>query len=233
MRLDKFLANNTPLSRREVKFALKDGDVSIDGQPVRDGAQKISSTLGISLRGETVAELGDGYFMLFKPDGVVCANTDPIHPTVFDLIDEPHTDMHVAGRLDLDTTGLVILTGDGQWSHTLTSPKRECVKRYKVEAAEALTPNMIQRLERGVVIGREKKRTKPAIVQQLSDYDIVLQITEGRYHQVKQMLAAVGNAVTQLHRESIGAIELDPTLAMGEYRPLTQAEISGTAAPTA
>ena len=226
MRLDKYLANNTSLSRKQVKTVIKHGGVLIDGAHCTNAAQHIDPTSVIELDGEQIEERGPGYFMLNKPEGVVCANSDADYPTVFDFLEEDHPGLHVAGRLDLDTTGLVLITGDGNWSHRLTSPKYKCVKRYRVLAAEFITDKMITKLESGVYIGKEKKRTAPAMTERISDDEIFLMITEGRYHQVKQMFAAVGNAVDSLHRESIGDIELDPDLAPGEYRPLTQAEVA-------
>ena len=225
MRLDRYLANNSSLSRKEVKAALKEGLVMVDSEPIKNPALHITAINQIELSGQQILERGPGYFMFFKPTGVVCANSDKDYPTVFDFIDEEHPDLHVAGRLDIDTTGLVLVTGDGNWSHRITSPKHQCVKIYRVSTAEFVNDKMIQKLETGVYIGREKKRTAPATVDQVADDQILLSITEGRYHQVKQMLAAVGNSVESLHRESIGNIELDENLHPGDYRPLTKTEI--------
>lgn len=225
MRLDKYLANNTDFSRKDVKRLLKDNVVTVNGGPIRNPATHISTGDEVVLDGDVVHERGLGYFMLNKPEGFVCANSDADHPTVFDLLEEPHPDLHVAGRLDIDTTGLVLITGDGGWSHRITSPKHECKKRYQVAAAEFITDKMIKKLEAGVFIGKEQQRTRPAIVERLSEDSIILEITEGRYHQVKQMFGALGNAVDNLHRESIGSICLDPNLLPGEYRPLTEKEI--------
>lgn len=197
----------------------------LNGSLIRNPATQVSSDDVIELDGEVIDARGPGYFMLNKPQGVVCANSDPDHPTVFDFLDEPHPDLHVAGRLDIDTTGLVLISGDGRWSHRITSPKHECKKRYQVAAAEFVTDKMIEKLETGVCIGKEQKRTKPATVERLSEDRIILEITEGRYHQVKQMFGALGNAVDSLHRESIGHIFLDPNLPPGEYRALTEEEI--------
>ncbi|MCL4165917.1 UNVERIFIED_CONTAM: hypothetical protein GTU68_023794, partial [Idotea baltica] len=191
MRLDKYLANNTSLSRRQVKTVIKHGEVYVDGEHCTNAAQHIKPSSLIEVDGERLEERGPGYFMLNKPEGVVCANNDSDYPTVFDFVDEEHPGLHVAGRLDLDTTGLVLITGDGGWSHRITSPKFKCVKRYRVHAAEFITDKMITKLESGVYIGREKKRTAPATTERISEDEILLMITEGRYHQVKQMFAAV------------------------------------------
>lgn len=225
MRLDRYLANNSSLSRREVKYAVRDGEVVVDGELASSPSVHVNQHSHIELFGEHLAERGPGYFMLFKPEGVVCANKDRDYSTVFEFITEEHPGLHVAGRLDADTTGLVLITGDGNWSHKITSPKHKCVKAYRVSTAEFVTDKMISKLETGVYIGTEKKRTAPAKVEQISEDEILLMITEGRYHQVKQMLSAVGNAVERLHRERIGDINLDSSLAPGEYRALTKAEV--------
>lgn len=225
MRLDKFLANNMDLSRRQVKYLVRDGLVSVNDEVIKNSSLHIDQDATVVVDGEPIEKIGLGYFMLNKPEGVVCANKDSEHPTVFDLIDEPHADLHVAGRLDIDTTGLVIITGDGKWSHRVTSPKYECYKKYRIHAEEFITQNMIDRLESGVFLQTEKIRTKPAHVERVADDEILLSIGEGKYHQVKRMMHSVGNAVDKLHRESIGHIVLDNTLAPGEYRPLTEQEI--------
>ena len=171
--------------------------------------------------------LGKRYFMLHKPAGYVCANKDDLHPTVFDLLDEPNmSDFHVAGRLDIDTTGLVIITNDGDWSHKITSPKHNKFKTYLVETQEPINEEAIVALEQGVQLHNEKELTRPAIVDKLASYSLRLSICEGKYHQVKRMLAAVDNKVVELHREKIANIHLDENLASGEYRPLTAAELS-------
>lgn len=226
MRLDRFLANNTAFSRKEAKRLLKDSRVSVEDVCINDPAFYISESDRVSIDGEIISVLGPGYFMLNKPEGVVCANSDPTHPTVFDLLDEPHPDLHVAGRLDIDTTGLVLVTGDGQWSHRVTSPRHECVKTYLVTTSEFITGQMISRLENGIFLEPEKIRTRPARIELLESDRMLLHISEGKYHQVKRMLHAVGNAVDTLHRIQIGSICLDESLASGEYRPLTESEIA-------
>ena len=226
MRLDKFLANNTQYSRKEIKRILRADRVTLNSELVRDPAKNIQPDSDVRLDDLPVEELGAGYFMMNKPLGVVCANSDPEHETVFDLIEEPLDKLHVAGRLDIDTTGLVRITGDGKWSHRITSPRFKCEKSYIAILSDAITDRMIEKLEQGVVLEGEIKRTAPAIVEKIAEDEIRLIITEGRYHQVKRMLAAVGTSVTELHRERIGKIYLDNALQPGEYRPLREEEIA-------
>lgn len=225
MRLDKFLSNNTDLSRREVKYLIRDGLVVVNDVVLKSASTHIDEDARVVLDGDDIKTIGLGYFMLNKPEGFVCANKDSEHPTVFDLIREPNADLHVAGRLDIDTTGLVLITGDGKWSHRVTSPRHECVKVYRVWTEEFITQNMIDRLEAGVFLQTEKIRTKPAEIEKIAEDEILLSISEGKYHQVKRMLHSVGNAVDRLHRESVGHIALDDSLAPGEYRALTPDEI--------
>ena len=134
-------------------------------------------------------------------------------------------DFHIAGRLDIDTTGLVLITNDGDWSHKITSPKKNKFKTYLVETQEPITDDALQQLRDGVQLHNEKDLTRPAIAERLGNYGLRLSISEGKYHQVKRMLAAVDNKVVELHREQIAGIKLGEDLAAGEYRPLTAAEI--------
>ena len=141
-------------------------------------------------------------------------------------LDEPNmSDFHVAGRLDIDTTGLVLITNDGDWSHKITSPKHNKFKTYLVETLEPLSEEALEQLRHGVQLHNEKDLTRPAIAELIASYSLRLSISEGKYHQVKRMLAAVDNKVVELHREKIANIELDCTLESGEYRQLTAAEI--------
>jgi len=176
--------------------------------------------------GIAVSEPKPRYYMLNKPVGCVSANKDKNSLTVFDHLTVPRRDqLHVVGRLDKDTTGLILATDDGQWSHRLTSPKHKHTKRYRVTLAEPITADARQKLEQGLMLEGEKKITKPAVVEVLKPNLIYLSIHEGRYHQVKRMLEAVGNEVIALHRESIAHIELDDALEVGQWRELTAQEI--------
>ena len=130
------------------------------------------------------------------------------------------------GRLDIDTTGLVLLTDDGRWSHRVTAPRSDCFKRYRLSTAEPIGEEVVEKFARGLFLLAEKQRLIPAQLTLLGEHEALLEIGEGKYHQVKRMFGAVGNAVVALHREAIGAIELDPALAPGEYRALTADEIA-------
>ncbi|MFO7528744.1 MAG: 16S rRNA pseudouridine(516) synthase RsuA [Marinobacter sp.] len=227
MRLDQFIANCTELSRKEAKRAIGTGTVTIDGAVCKTANRKIPDDACITLDGELLALPGERYLMMNKPEGVISATTDSEHPTALDLLPAGLTrDLHIAGRLDLDTTGLLLLTTDGQWSHRVTSPRTDCPKTYRVTLGEPLTDTAEQALVTGVVLRNEERETRPATVRRVDDRVIELTISEGRYHQVKRMLAAVGNHVEALHRIRVGVIVLDPALSPGEYRPLTEQEIA-------
>lgn len=226
MRLDKFLAHHLGVSRTIVSKELKAQKVTVNGDIVKSGAYHISPDQIVEYDGFEIIPITENrYFMLNKPQGYVCSTDDPDHPTILYFIDEPMAEkLHSAGRLDLDTTGLVLLTDDGKWSHRITSPKHHCEKVYQVTVEQPLTANLIDIFKQGIQLKSEKTLTEPAKLIIIDDYHAELTISEGRYHQVKRMFAAVNNHVTQLHRKQIGNIVLD--IPEGEYRPLTQDEIN-------
>ncbi|MGC7589081.1 16S rRNA pseudouridine(516) synthase RsuA [Bisgaard Taxon 46] len=228
MRLDKFLAENTGLTRSQANKALKQSAVTINGKVEKSGSVKVSPEDEIHFDGELLTWVEEGqYIMLYKPQGYVCSHDDGDYPTIYQFFDYPlSTKLHSAGRLDVDTTGLVLLTDDGQWSHRITSPKHHCEKTYLVTLADPVESNYQQACEGGILLRGEKEPTKPAKLEILDDYNVNLTISEGRYHQVKRMFAALGNKVVGLHRWKIGEIELDETLEEGEYRPLSEQEIN-------
>jgi len=194
----------------------------------------LGCTDSVTLDGQSIEPPGPRYFMLHKPAGYVSATVDTAHPTALELLrGEPRClDLQIAGRLDRDTTGLLLLTDDGDWNHRLTSPARQCEKVYRVQLRDPLSPQAIARLEDGILLRGEQRPTRPARVA-ITDHterrQVLLTILEGKYHQVKRMFAATGNLVLGLHRESIGGITLDPNLGPGEYRHLTAAEVQSIA----
>jgi 16S rRNA pseudouridine516 synthase len=231
MRLDQLLARATGMSRTQVQRHIKNGDVLVDGEPAH-GSLHIEGRQ-VHFRGELVHEPQPVYLMLHKPVGYVCANSDGQHPIVLDLLGDqrfhPTAPLQIVGRLDLDASGLVLLTTDGQWNHRITAPGGHCSKTYRVRLASPLTPEAQSRIEGGLLLQSESKPTLPCQIYPVAatevdpntEVDIVLR--EGKYHQVKRLFAAVGNRVLALHRSRIGNLELD--LAPGEFRHLTPAEV--------
>lgn len=230
MRLDKFISHARPYSRSEVRQLLKAGRVTVNGQPARDAGLALQASDSVTLDGEAVSLRGPRYFMLNKPLGVVSATRDGGHLTVLDLLrGEDQEGLHLAGRLDSDSSGLVLITDDGQWSHRIKAPGRH-EKRYRVRTARPIAADTAAQFATGLCLrGEEDHPTLPARLQLLSPCEALVWLQEGRYHQLRRMFAAVGNHVEALHREAVAGIELDPALALGEWRPLTPAEIAGEA----
>lgn len=227
MRLDKIVAHATGLTRKEARKLIKDGRVRAGDALVRDAAFHVTPDITVLLDGEPLGDGGPRYFMLHKPQGVISATHDGEHMTVINLLDEPHPEkLHIAGRLDIDTTGLVLITDDGQWSHRVTHPGRGCRKVYRVWVERDIDSALIDVFAKGVMLHHEKHPTLPAELQLLGGNECLLILQEGRHHQVKRMFASVDNRVTRLHREKVGEIVLDPALEPGEYRPLTAEEIA-------
>ncbi|BES70339.1 16S rRNA pseudouridine(516) synthase [Marinobacter nanhaiticus D15-8W] len=181
----------------------------------------------ISMDGTVLQEQTAHYLMLHKPVGYLSATRDPQHPTVLDLVaPQLRPVLHIGGRLDRSTSGLIILTNDGLWSRRLTEPREKIPKTYHVVTRDPISPETHQRFADGIYLAYERLTTSPARLEQVAEREARLTIYEGRYHQVKRMFAAVGNRVKSLHRESMGEIRLDPTLAPGEWRPLLDSEIA-------
>jgi 16S rRNA pseudouridine516 synthase len=167
------------------------------------------------------------YFMLHKPKGYVSATSDAQHPTVLDLLDEPDShELHIAGRLDFNTTGLMLITNDGQWSRRLTQPQTRQPKVYYVETEQLIDERYAARFAQGFYFSFENITTQPAQLTALGPRSARLTIYEGRYHQVKRMFGHFDNKVLELHRESMGPLSLDPELEPGSYRELDLAQIT-------
>ena len=226
MRLDKYLAQSTGFSRKEVKRMLHADEVQVNGEPERNPARKVNDEDLVLLDGFPVETPRERYLMLHKPMGYVCSHDEGTHPSVLGLIELPRADeLTIAGRLDVDTTGLVLLSSDGQWCHRITSPRHKLGKVYEATLADPIDQTYVENFARGIQLNGEKGLTKPANLEILSDHVARVELFEGRYHQVKRMFAALGNRVEALHRESIGPIVLDEELFEGEWRELSQAEV--------
>ena len=227
VRLDKFLCDMELGTRSEVKIYLKKGFVTVDGIIQKSPDFKIDpDTHEIAFQGKVLTYQEFYYYMLHKPAGVITATEDKVQKTVMSLLGEDaRKDLFPVGRLDKDTEGLLLITNDGELSHALLIPRKHVPKTYFVEVPERLDLGQIEALEQGLDIGDDKK-TLPAKVEILDDTHINLTICEGRYHQVKRMLKAVGSEVLYLKRVSFGTLTLDDTLEKGSYRPLTEEEIT-------
>lgn len=227
MRLDRFLTRRGTHSCKQVATLLASGRICVDGHIESHGPRKINRFSEITLDGEILQNREAIYLMLHKPAGHLSATSDPEHPTVIELIQHPlRHELHLAGRLDRASTGLLLLTNDGKWSRHVTEPDEEISKIYRVTTRDPITPDTAAIFTAGIYFAFEDLTTRPAQLQILAPREALLSIHEGRYHQVKRMFHAVGNQVLSLHREKIGHLPLDPALAPGDSRPLTPAEIA-------
>ncbi len=224
MRLDKFISHHCKLSRKQTKQGIKEGLASINQITVTDPQTLVNEHDQVRFAGEPIQALGNLYFMLNKPMGYVCTHSDSHHPSALTLLDSL-CDLHFAGRLDADTTGLVLITNDGNWSHRVTAPRHSKIKCYAVSLANPLPESTQAHFQAGLSLKSENKLTRPATLKWITPTQVHLTLQEGKYHQVKRMFAAVGNHVTALHRIQIGDIVLDPSLQPGAYRSLTEQEI--------
>ena len=227
MRVDRFLSNLPRFNRKQVRLLLVERRIRVDGVAVSDPHHEVREFSRVCLDDEVLqAGKPARYFMLHKPRGCVSATLDPEHPTVLDWLDEPDKgELHIAGRLDFNTTGLLVITNDGQWSRRLTQPQTELPKVYRVETQQDIGPEYAPTFAAGLYFAFEDLTTQPAELTLLGPRTARLSIVEGRYHQVKRMFGHFDNKVIDLHRERMGPLVLDATLAPGEYRALTDAEI--------
>lgn len=229
IRLDKYLADSGQGTRTEVKQKLKQGRVKVNGVVVKKPEHKINSdTDKVSMDGRELNFEEYQYYMLNKPAGVVSATKDNRDKTVIELIgEEKRRDLFPVGRLDKDTEGLLIITNDGIMANDLLAPGKHVDKCYFAIIEGCVTEEIVEQFRQGLDIG-DDKLTLPAtlIIEESGDESRVkVTITEGRYHQVKRMFEAVGMKVRYLKRLSMGALNLDPDLEIGEYRKLTEKEI--------
>lgn len=236
MRLDKLLAHSGLGTRKEVKKLLKKKVVEVNEKIIVDPKTHVDpETDTITVGGEHIEYQEYVYFMLNKPQGVISATEDSVHETVVDLL-EPQDSLqepHPVGRLDIDTEGLLVLTNDGKLTHRLLSPKHHVDKVYYAEVDGVVTEEDVETFKTGITLVDEYEEylTMPAVLNILETDEeagtskVEVTIQEGKFHQVKRMMLAVGKTVTYLKRLSMGELKLDPQLELGAYRPLTEEEI--------
>lgn len=234
MRLDKLLANMGFGTRKTVKNVLKAKEVTVNGLVEKDGKTHVNpETDKIEVSGEVIQYQEFMYFMLHKPQGVVSATTDHVHKTVIDLLQpqDQVMDPFPVGRLDKDTEGLLILTNDGTLAHNLLSPKKHVDKCYEAIIEGVVDEQDVQAFENGITLddGFNCQSAKLEILSvDFEKESSVIQVTihEGKFHQVKRMFEAVDKSVVYLKRLSMGSLQLDETLELGEYRQLTKEELA-------
>lgn len=220
MTVAQFLAKHSGLGKRHTKKLIDAGQVFLNHQAITDGSIPLGKFDHLSVNGEILQSRTARYILLHKPVGILSATTDPTHRTVIDLIDEPWAnELHLAGRLDRATSGLVILTNDSQFSSFLTSAKNHVPKTYLVHTDLPIPESVLQQFRSGMSFEKENTRSAPAIVELLSPDSCRLTIHEGLHHQIKRMFLRFGIRVTQLHRESVGPYQLG-SLKPGEWRDI-------------
>ena len=231
MRLDKFICKSTEYTLIEALALIENRRVVVDGILVIVGNHQVHKNNVVALDGESLIPRSFRYFLINKPSDMICSNVDEEYPSVLNLLDvENVTELHIAGRLDVDTTGLILVTDDGHWSYNLTSPKNKCEKVYEVSLSRPISANATQRFLEGFLLQGETNPTLPAKLDIIDSYNVSLTLTEGRFHQVKRMFSAIGNRVKSLHRQQIGSLKLD--VDIGQWRSLTQAEVEGLSVKT-
>lgn len=226
MRLDKYIAACGNESRKDVKKLIKQGLVTVDGVVCARAEAQVNEESVVCVSGKELHYRKFVYLMMNKPSGYISAVFDKQYPVVTDLIGEEysHFDVFPAGRLDIDTEGLIILTNDGQLAHEVTSPKKNVYKRYFARVDKPMDESDIEAFGHGMEF--KEFTAKPAVLEITDDpREVYIEIAEGKFHQVKRMCERVGKTVTYLKRVKIGALCLDKTLGLGEVRELSTEEL--------
>ena len=236
MRLEDILFSQGFGTRRVCAGLIQQGHVTVQGQLQTDaGALYDPQELPFSVQGEAWTWHDKAYLMLHKPAGTECSQKPSAWPSIYTLLPAPLRQrpqksavqgVQAVGRLDQDTTGLLLLSDDGTFIHRMSSPKKHVPKVYQVLAKHPVTPVMLERLMAGVVLDDDPRPVKAAACSQTGECSLSLTLTEGKYHQVKRMIAAVGNRVEGLHRSQIGGLVLPADLAPGQWRWLSEDDLA-------
>lgn len=225
-RIDRFISDHERINRRDVRLLLAQGRIRLNGEIATLGSQVVGQFTHVTLDERVLQANTAHYVMLHKPEGVVSATRDPRHPTVVDLLSVPYARaLHIVGRLDFNSTGLLLLTNDGAWSRALSDPSRQIKKTYRVRLERPLDADCVQAFAAGMYFPYEGITTRPAQLRVISDYEAEVDLVEGRYHQIKRMFGRFDNRVLTLHRTAVGSLQLDAGLLPGSSRELTQAEL--------
>ena len=225
-RLDKIISNRTGISRKDAKAAIYSGKVTVSGNIIRSSDFKVSENDEIFLEGKKISGNAHIYIVLNKPKGYVSATEDPEQKTVIELVPPElfRNGIFPAGRLDKDTTGLMIITDDGDFAHRILAPRKHVPKKYAVTIDLPVTEEMAKGFENGIELSDGV--CKSAKLFKTGEYTCEVTLSEGRYHQIKRMFGCFGAKVTELHRLSMGGFSLPENLLPGECRELTENELS-------
>ncbi|MCL1116867.1 16S rRNA pseudouridine(516) synthase [Shewanella aestuarii] len=225
-RIDTFVAKRLQIPKKMVRNLIVSEQIFIDGVQVLSADTQIDEFSLIECQGNVLQQRQRAYWMLHKPKGVVSATIDKQHVTALDLLTGVDRDLlHIAGRLDLNSTGLLLITNDAKWSQKLMAPESKVTKRYLVTLANPIDASYIKAFEQGMWFEYEGITTQPAKLTVLSQHQAMVELKEGKYHQIKRMFGRFQNPVIELHRESVGAICLDDNLDQGKFRALSVSEI--------
>jgi len=234
MRLDRFVSRAAGVSRSQARAMIRCGRVGVAGSTIADVGHALAAAEAVELDGRPIMLPEAAYLMMNKPVGLLSARRDDHQATVLTLLPASLAGrVHIVGRLDKQTSGLLLLSDDGGWSHRISSPRHACPKDYLVELAEPLAADAEDRLAEGILLRGEPAISRPAELQRLAPKRVRITVTEGRYHLVRRLFAALGNRVTRLHREAVGGLALDPGLASGQWRVLSDHERLVVIDPTA
>ena len=230
-RLDRYLSIRTGIPKKDVRLLLAQKRVSVDGVIAENIHDIVGPFSLVILDGKILQQRKRLYLMMHKPVGVVSATKDDQHRTVIDLLRERNdlsitedeiNELHIVGRLDLNSSGLLLLTNDSEWSNRLMSPEQKVLKVYEVDVEKPITDDCITAFAEGIYFPYENITTKPAILEKLSDTVARVSLTEGKYHQIKRMFGRFRNPVLALHRIKIGEFSLDSSLQAGETTELVK-----------
>ncbi len=225
MRLDKFVCKSTELTKVQAIQLIRDGALVVNGAVTISETTQVHENNIVTLHGRPLTARSFRYLLMYKPLNTICSNVDEFYPSIFNLLSiDNGSELHVAGRLDADTTGLVLITDDGRWSFNIIRPSRQCEKVYRVGLSRPIAKDVADKFLQGVQLQGESQLTLPAKLEVVHENEVLLTLQEGKFHQVKRMFSAVGNRVVSLHRERIGNITLD--VPVGEWRYLSASEVS-------
>lgn len=229
-RIDRYISKQLKINRRDIKLMLAQGRIIINGEIIREVNTIVEEFDLVECDGEVLQNKVPLYIMMNKPIGVVSATKDDQHKTVIDLLegysDNELKSLHIVGRLDLNTSGLLLLTNDSYWSRKLMSPDEKVKKIYQVELENDITEDYVSAFSEGMYFSFENITTQPAELKIMSSKVAKVILTEGKYHQIKRMFGRFRNPVLALHRHAVGHLTLDENLNLGQSRELTPKEVS-------